>query len=84
MIQEFLDSLVLDSLDNYRYWQLRKVEDYLVTLHDYVFWQYLESMENFERLRLEYALEGFSEEPDPELPYLTEEKLPKVQKYFTN
>jgi hypothetical protein len=46
LIKEFLE-----SLDNHRYWQLRKVEDYLVTLRDYVFWQsreiYLESMEKF-------------------------------------
>ena len=41
---------------------------------------------------LEDALEGLSEEPDPELPYLTEDQLreivkdhlPKVQKYFIN
>ena len=41
---------------------------------------------------LEDALEAFSEEPNPELPYLTEDQLreivkdhlPKVRKYFTN
>ena len=41
---------------------------------------------------LEDALEAFSEEPDPELPYLTEDQLreivkdhlPKVRKYFIN
>ena len=140
LIQEFLE-----SLNNHRYWQLRKVKDYLVTLHDYIFWQskeiYLKSMENFvarkwngsefvstvysillsdkrksriletefekqETLELnpeifqfskviknlEDDLEAFSEEPDPELPYLTKDQLreivkdhlPKVRKYFIN
>jgi len=46
LIQEFLD-----SLENHPYWELRKVEGYLVTLDDYLFWQSreisLEGMENF-------------------------------------
>ena len=140
LIQEFLE-----SLNNHRYWQFRKVRDYYITLHDYVFWQsrdiYSESMEKFvaqewnasefvssyyftlladrakstsletdfekqETLELNPeifqfskvismlldVLSIFSEEPDPELPFLTEDELreivkdhlPKVRKYFTN
>ena len=46
LIEEFLA-----SLRNIKYWQFRKVEDYVVSLGDYVFWQsrdiYLQSMEKF-------------------------------------
>lgn len=84
----------VDAIKSYDRWQFYRIQNYVNSLRDYVFWQYrefyLEEMQKFVSHELTgrefvdhfyFALEAFDDEPEPgDSSFLSENQLRQIVK----